>query len=274
MSTWHIEPELVRRYVAGELRAGAAMSVDQHLLGCAVCRAAVGATVDPARTDRLWAEIREVVETPVPGPLERFARALGLVEATARLVAATPTLRGAWFLGAALVLTLAALAAGSDERTVALFVALAPVLPVVGVAYAFGPVGDPSREITAATPYPALRLLLVRTAVVVGSTLVPALLLSLLLPGRVLPSVAWLLPALAMAGVTLALADRVPAHLSATALVLAWAGLVGWVGVVGQQPWFAASLPVQLTSAVVLLIAGATVLIHHLSPSSPVWSSR
>jgi hypothetical protein len=274
MSSWHVDPDLVRRYTAGEVSTGTALSVDQHLLGCAACRSAVGTTVAPERTDRLWLEIREAVETPVPGPVERLVRSLGLDEGTARLLSATPRLRGAWVLGMVLVLGLAALAASSDDRTVALFLALAPVLPVVGVAYAFGPVGDPTREIAAAAPYPALRLLLVRTAVVVSSTLVPALILSLLLPVSLLPSVAWLLPALAMAGVALALADRVPVNLSASALVLAWAGLVGWVGVVGREPWFAASVPVQLTSLVALLLAGAVLLLHRNSPSTPVWRLR
>lgn len=274
MSSWHIAPELVRRYVAGDVGPGTALSVDQHLLGCASCRTEVGATVDRHRTERLWQEVRRTVEAPRLRPVERLARAAGLDQGTARLLAATPMLRGAWVLGMVLVLALAALVASSEERTVALFLALAPVLPVVGVAYAFGPVGDPSREIAAATPYPALRLLLVRTAVVVSSSLLPALPLSLLLPGSVLPSVAWLLPALAMAGVTLAVADRVPVHHTASALVLAWAGTVGWIGVVGHQPWFAASLPVQLGSAAVLLLAGAALLARQLIPSTPVWRTR
>lgn len=273
MSTPHLGPEVLRAYADGRLGHTRTLSVDQHLIGCPACRGAVGVQVEDYRVERLWAEIREEVETPVPTTLERVVRGLGLDEGTARLVAATPTLKTAWLLGVVLVLTMAAVAAGSQDRAAALFLAFAPVLPVLGVAYAFGPVGDPAHEVVTATPYPRMRLLAIRTAVVVSSTLVPALLLSPLLPVPPLRSVAWLLPALAMAAVTLVLAERVPAHVTATGLVLAWVVLIGWTGVVARDPWFAATVQVQVTSAIVLVAATAVLMTTRLT-LTPNWRIR
>lgn len=273
MTAWHLDADLVGAYADGRLTAVTALSVDQHLGRCATCRAAVGATVPAARTDRLWTEIRERVEAPAPTRLERAVRALGLDEGTARLLAATPTLRGAWLTGVVLVLVLAVLAATASPRASAVFLALAPVLPVVGVAHAFGPLGDPGREIAAAAPYPALRLLVARTAVVVSSTLVPGLLAVALLPATSWYAVGWLLPALAMTAVVLAAAERVPVHLSALVLSLAWVGLVCWRATLTRDPAVLTTAPVQVLS-VLAIAACAAVLVRDRRTPAPHWSPR
>lgn len=273
MNAWHLTPDVVRAYAEGRLTAVAALSVDQHVGQCAGCRQAVGATVAPARTDRLWAEIRERVEAPGPTRIERAVRALGLDEGTARLLAATPTLRGAWLTGVVLVLLLAVLAATASPRASAAFLALAPVLPVAGVAYAFGPLGDPGREIAAAAPYAALRLLVVRTAVVVSSTLVPGLLLAPFLPPTSWYAVGWLLPALAMTAVALALAERVAVHLSSVALTLGWLAAVSWSAVGPRDPAVLTAAPVQLLSVAAIAACAAVLVRHHRTPA-PLWSPR
>jgi hypothetical protein len=108
------------------------------------------------------------------------------------------------------------------------FVALAPVLPLAGVALAFNPRTDPFLELAAASPYSLVRLLLARTAFVVGTTLLPAALLTPLLPGDRWLTVAWLLPALAMSTVVLALARRIEPFLSALVLAGGWLALSTW----------------------------------------------
>ncbi len=47
---------------------------------------------------------------------------------------------------------------------------LAPLLPLVGVAIAFGGRSDPVRELARATPTPAFQLLLARALAVVATT--------------------------------------------------------------------------------------------------------
>jgi hypothetical protein len=42
----------------------------------------------------------------------------------------------------------------------------APLVPLVGVAVAYGPEADPAHELTATAPYSGLRLVLLRTAAV------------------------------------------------------------------------------------------------------------
>ena len=127
---------------------------------------------------------------------------------TARLAALTPSLSGAWLTGVVVVLALALATAYAGPSGVAFFLTLAPLLPAAGVALTFGPHADPAAELASAAPYPSLHLLAVRTALVVSTTVPAAGLAALLLPGSPWLSVAWLLPALALAAATLAARSR------------------------------------------------------------------
>ena len=57
-------------------------------------------------------------------------------------------------------------AAQVDERFLRMFLVVAPLGPLAGVAVAFAGGLDPTREIGLAAPYSGLRLLLIRTAAV------------------------------------------------------------------------------------------------------------
>ena len=72
--------------------------------------------------------------------------------------------------------------AGTD-RGLALFLVVAPLIPVAGVAAAFGPGLDPTWEITVAAPGGGFRLLLLRAAAVFATTFAMASVASLALPG-------------------------------------------------------------------------------------------
>jgi hypothetical protein len=223
MTTWHLDRELAERYADGGVTPVLAASVEQHLVACPGCRALVPA--DEPRLAAVWTEVLERVQTPPVGLLERLLRRVGVGEPTARLVAATPSLRGAWLTGSLVVLLLAVLAAHSSDRGTVVFLALAPVLPLAGVALAFGPRTDPTLDIAAASPYSLVRLLAARTAFVVATTLLPAAAAAQLLPGDRWLTVAWLLPALAMCAVVLALARRVEPVLAAGVLSAGWVTL-------------------------------------------------
>ena len=85
-------------------------------------------------------------------------------EDTARLLAATPSLSASWLGSVAAAAFLAALAADSSPRALFAFLTVAPMLPVAGVAAAYGRDADPAHEIAVASPYSMLRLLLLRSA--------------------------------------------------------------------------------------------------------------
>ncbi|MFH9926630.1 zf-HC2 domain-containing protein [Streptomyces sp. NPDC017252] len=142
------------------------------------------------------------------GPVPRS----GPVRVARLLWAAGPAVRGAW-LPAVLGVALAALGlsygAGFPGAR-ALLLALAPVLPVAGVAVSYGPHADPLHEVAAATPGGGLRLALTRTVAVLTVSLPLLTLTGLLLPASGAPAAAaWLLPGLALALASLALASVV-----------------------------------------------------------------
>lgn len=258
---WHLDTELASRYAGGRVDTVLAASVEQHLLRCTTCRELLDPAVDRGRLDAVLQGVLDRVETPPAGLLERVLRRAGLDDSTARLVAVTPSLRGAWLTGVVVVLTLAVLTAHAGPHGVALFMTLAPVLPVVGVAMAFGPRADPSHEIAAGAPYSSLHLLVVRTAFVVTSTVLPTAALAPFLPGSGGLAVGWLLPALALTLGTIALATRVPSHLAAGSLTALWVALVIPGLARTHDPMLAATPAVQLASLAALTVSAA-VLFH------------
>ncbi|MCE0444683.1 zf-HC2 domain-containing protein [Streptomyces tricolor] len=116
----------------------------------------------------------------------------------ARLLwAAGPAVRGAW-LPAVLGVAVAALALSYGAGVAgarALLLAVAPVVPVAGVALSYGPHADPLHEVAAATPGGGLRLALTRTVAVLAVSVPLLTLTGLLLPASGAPAAAaWLLP--------------------------------------------------------------------------------
>jgi hypothetical protein len=250
-TAWHLDAALADAYAGGRVGEAAASSVEAHVIACASCQALLTPRVDPLRLDRIWGEVTERVQSPEPTLLERLLHRLRLDEGTARLVAATPSLRAGWFTGVVVVLALAVAVSHTGAHGVALFLALAPVLPMLGVALAFGPATDPVHEISAAAPYSAVRLLAARGLVVVSSTVLLAGLAALLLPGGVWLAAAWLLPALALTVTTVLLAARLDPLRVAVGLTLGWVALVLPGLSRSRDPLLAASPVVQGVCALV-----------------------
>ena len=257
---WHFDEELAGRYVDGRVGSILAASMEEHLLQCSACRGLLQPAVPADRLDRLWEEIVERVQAPRTGLLERALRQVGVDQATARLVAVTPSLRVSWLTGTTVVLMLALLAAQTSSQAVAVFLLLAPVLPVAGVALAFGPVTDPAHEIVASTPHSSVHLLAVRTAVVVSSSVLPATVAAVFLPASAWTAMAWLMPALALTMGTLALSTRVAPHVAASAMTLLWVAVVVRGLVRHHDPLFAAAPSVQLASVAALVLAAAVLV--------------
>ena len=222
MTGWHVDGETLLRYVDRTDSVAEGASVEQHLLTCALCRcrvnAAATAVVDLAT---VWDRTRDAVEVPRPSVFERLLRTAGLPAHEARLVAVASAFRAAWLVGVAAVLAFAALAAAiGHARGLWYFLAAAPLAPCLVVAFSYDRRLDPALEPEMVTPYPALRLVLLRTIAVLALALPAVLLLGLIVPGEA--PFAWLLPAVGFVAVVLAASTWVSPLNAAVAVSAAW----------------------------------------------------
>lgn len=257
MTGWHVGAELAQRYASGTAAETEAWSLEKHVEACEGCAAhvsaavrgqgAAAAVVDEVRAAVVAAagrvEQKDAVResgavrgstwspASVPPSAPRHCRAPRLAPA---LRAAGPALRGPWLVSVLLVAAAAAaLAYGARSGTGAvaglparpLLLLIAPVLPLAGVGVSYGRHADPVYELAASTPSGGLRLLLIRTAAVLGVS-VPLLTAA----GAVLPAsagapgaVAWLLPAVAMTLAALALGSYTGCRTGASSVTAAWA---------------------------------------------------
>lgn len=255
--TWHAGAALLEQYATARLDQTEAAGVEAHLTACAGCRAALDAHVVAAprvRLDNLWDGLAAQLDAPQPAPVERVLLWLRVPEHTARLLAATPALHLSWLLAVASVLVFAVVAAHASPQGELAFLALAPLLPLAGIATAYGPGADPSYEIALAAPIRSSRLLFVRAAAVLITSIVLAGVAALALPSIGWPAMAWLLPALALSLASLALAGTMEPVWASAGIGFGWILAILTVAV-GSTP--AASLvgaTAQLTWASLAVI--------------------
>lgn len=228
--SWHADPRILISYRDGGLSQAHATSLEAHVLACEPCRRRLNDTVELVAGDRLellWSGIVDVTDAPRPGAVERLLVHLRVPDHVARLLAATPSLQLSWLVAVAATLLVAvAMARGaSGDAGVVLFLLIAPVLPVVGIAAAFGPGVDPTYEIGVASPLSGFSLLVLRASAVLASTTALAGVASLAVPGAGSTGAAWLLPALGLTTATVALSTWFSPVTSAVALTTGWATL-------------------------------------------------
>lgn len=161
---------------------------------------------DPARIERNWRSITIELDAPRPGFVERFLRRIGLPAHLTRLMVATPALRRSWFiaLGLSILIGLGATDAAKPRDDLFILLLLAPLVPTLGVAMAYGSAADPAHEVSLATPMSGLRLILTRAAAVVGCSSLFLGLASLLTPSTSTMAFAWLLPSFGLCTATVA----------------------------------------------------------------------
>jgi hypothetical protein len=222
MTTWHADRALLSDYVNGATDYVLAASIETHLMGCQTCRSLVATAIETARLDAIFDEVVDQIDAPRCGVVERLLGRIGVPPDTARLLVATPLMRASWLAAVLAVLAFAALAASADDRGVIIFLTLAPLAPVAGVATAYGPRADPAHEISVAAPYSAFRLLMLRALAVMATTTAGAAGASLFVPGGAGVVWAWLLPALALTGLTVAASERVDAVVAAAVIAGGW----------------------------------------------------
>jgi hypothetical protein len=104
--------------------------------------------------------------------------------------------------------------------------AIAPLLPLIGVAISFGPRVDPSYELAVVAPLHTFRLLLLRCAAVLSATTALTGLASLAAPEYGPVALGWLAPSLALTLLSLALTPRFGPVAAALGVGLGWLALL------------------------------------------------
>lgn len=264
-ATWHLDTSVLESYAAGRSTPVGGASVEAHLMECRECGALLRELMPREPLDRAWRAIRAHVEEPRAGVLERVLAALRMSSESARLLAAVPAFQGAWLLGVFTVLLFAGGASlMADDLGLALFLIVAPLIPVAGVAAAFGGDADPAHELVTVTAYSSMRLLLLRTAGVLMTSVPVSVLLGLALPGPAWLAVAWLTPAAAGIALTLALSTYVDTSVTAAVIGVVWSSAVLSASRLGDPVEVVEPL-MQLVLAAVALVAVAVVVLR--SPS-------
>jgi len=267
-TTWHAHDALMARYVRGEAGSPEGASLEQHLTRCAECRVRMATHVEIAPLDMVWTRVREQVQAPEPTLVERLLTGLGLSAPDARLVAVAPSLRTSWLFGLAVTLGFVGLgAAFGGTRGLSFFLLVAPLVPVAGVAFAYGPDVDPAYEVGVAVPYSAVRLLLLRTAAVLATSLPLVLAASLMVPALSWTAVTWLFPALAFTVVVLAASTWTRPTVAAVGLGIAWGCTVG-AAALDRDPDSVLAPALLLVYAAIGIVATLVfrIRIHRLTP--------
>jgi hypothetical protein len=268
---WHPDAASLQAYVDDDASLSLAASVEAHVLSCRPCRVALAPAVTPHRLTVLRESLEDRLDLADRSWEERLLRRLGVAEVDARVVLAAPTMRRAWWLAVTLALAFAVLASRRDPAGDDVVLLLAPLLPVVATGAAYLPRLDPALSLTAATPYPAMRLLLLRSGAVASASTVLAVLACALLPIGLSQALVWLLPAVALTAAVLALSSWVDGGVAAAACSAGWLVAVWSAGRGGLDPLAVYDVGGQLASAA-LLCAAVVVLFRHrhrLDPGSP-----
>src|SRR5262249_47029839 len=134
-----------------------------------------------------------------------------------------------------------------------LVLAVAPVVPGLGVASSYAPWMDPGLEPELVTPYPALRLILLRTIAVLALALPVVLLFGLVVPGET--AFAWLLPAVGFVAVVLAGSTWVSPLRAAIAVSTVWLAVVWLLAARSRAP--GARLQARTQTAFLVLAAAS-----------------
>lgn len=262
---WHADDDALRAYAEGRGLPLASASVEGHLMVCAQCRTRFAPMMAAEPLTKVWEVIRAAVEAPRRSAVERLLGRMGVSEETSRLLAAVPAFGEAWLVGMVAVTVFSGVAATfSESFGLAVFLLVAPLAPVAGVAASYGGDADPSNELVTVAPYSALRLLLLRTAGVLALSVPSAVVVGLVVPGPDWLAVAWLSPAIAGVTLCLALSPRLGTTASATTIGAAWSATV-LVAVQAHSPMTVVNPTTQLFLAALTVAAlGALVQQHSM----------
>ena len=227
MNLTHIDEQLLIGYCELSVTAATAAAIEAHLMTCASCRAGLAdvatlADDGPMNQQAVWDGVLERVDRPTRSITERLLGVMRVRPDTAKLLATTPALRLAWLTAVVFVAAFAAASARIEGDGPWLLLVVAPLLPVAGVATAYGPALDPTYEIGVAAPMSGLRLILLRTLAVIATTIPLLAVAALVAPGGGWAVFGWLLPSFALVAITLALATAIPPERAGPVVGAGW----------------------------------------------------
>ena len=270
--TWHVDDDALRAWVDGTAGQLVSASVEQHLLTCERCRDTVTAMVGADELDT-WDGVLAAVEVPAVGPVERLLIRLGVSGPDAKVLSSAPALHAAWVSGLVVVIAFVTVAATfADVGGLLLFLLVAPLVPVVGVAASYGPGYDPSYEVALVSPYATVRMVLLRAAAVLLTSVPLVVLAGLPLPGAAWIAVAWLLPAAGFIAVVLTASNWVEPSYAAVAVGASWFAAVVWAVRDGDPA--AVLAPTALAIYLAMLAVAVLTLLHRLLGATPSWRLR
>jgi hypothetical protein len=249
--TAHPNAATLAAYPQGLLGSDEALRVERHVDGCTDCRSELTGHVERPRLDALWAEVLDVVDAPRPRLLERALTRIGVPADRARLLALAPALRESWVMALALT---ALYALGADRSGLGIL-ALAPLIPLLGVHLAYSTAVDATSELTAATPRTGLALLLQRTLLVLAGSLLAIGLVAAVTPASALRAGAWLLPSLAVCAAALALSRVLDTTVAFGGVAGTWLAFVGVPALFGHDRAFVMSAAGQALFAGIALLS-------------------
>lgn len=252
--TWHVDQDVLERYQVGMLDRVASASLEAHVTSCRECRSMI--STDSEWIDDSWRRIADRVQPSGVSVVERVLCWVGVPQHLARVISVTPSLRPSWLLGVTITLVFAGIASQvALPGSIDMFLAVAPLVPVAGIAVAYGRLGDPAHEITAATAIDPLRLLLLRTAAVTAFAFVVSVVFDVVFSSTSGTGL-WVLPALALTLATLALGAHVSMWLAGSISAGTWICLLALFRVRPEGSFDVVfSAGAQLAFGVIALIA-------------------
>ncbi|MBD0671948.1 hypothetical protein BU198_14855 [Streptomyces sp. CBMA156] len=259
----HVAGPLLAAYARGALPVERLPEVEHHLDGCAPCRAGLASEVPQAHTEARWQLLSEVLDEPARSPAERLLLRIGVPEHLARLALATPVLRRSWLIASVVTLLFAAVAARlSPGVSATALLVVAPLIPVAGVAMSYGPAFDPMYEFGLVMPLNSLRLVLLRSAVVLAAGTILSALVTLVLPTQGLAVFGWLAPSVAVTSLTLALSAYVDPTVAARTTGAGWIAAAAIAGRGGTTSSFLLTGPGQGTVVFLALAAAGFIVLN------------
>ena len=237
MNVTHIDEQLLVGYCELSVTAATAAAIEAHLMSCAGCRSklagvAISADGGFMKQQSVWDGVLERVDRPTRSITERLLGVMRVRPDTAKLLATTPALRLAWLVAVVFVAAFGVAAARLEGDGPWLLLVIAPLLPVAGVATAYGPALDPTYEIGVAAPMSGLRLMLLRTLAVIATTMPLLAVAAFGAPGGGWVVFGWVLPSFALVAITLALSTAISPERAGVVIGVGW--LVALVGLIDR----------------------------------------
>ncbi len=227
MNVTHIDEQLLIGYCELSVTAATAAAIEAHLMSCAGCRGELADVANSAEDGLLdqqsvWDGVLDRVDRPTRSITERLLGAMRVRPDMAKLLATTPALRLSWLVAVVFVAAFAVASARMEGDGPWLLLVIAPLLPVAGVATAYGPALDPTYEIGVVAPMSGLRLTLLRTLAVIATTTPLLVVAAIVAPGGGWAAFGWVLPSFALVAITLALSTAISPERAGVAVGVGW----------------------------------------------------